>query len=230
MNVLMLSSSRFGEYEYLAYAHNWINTHLAGISSAVFIPYAGVTLSFDAYTNNVRRALPHIKITGIHESNDPKTTLQNASAILVGGGNTFNLLHLLYKHDLIPLIKNKVVHNTPYIGWSAGSNICGQSIRTTNDMPIVEPHSFAALKFVNAQLNPHYTDYVAPNFHGETRDQRLAEFCTLHPTVPVLAIREGTGLSLRNNRLSLLGDLNGFVFTAQDKISFDNNTDLSEYL
>ncbi|MFT5281854.1 MAG: dipeptidase E, partial [Yoonia sp.] len=177
-----------------------------------------------------RAALPTLRITGIHESDDPKAAMQNAQAILIGGGNTFNLLHLLYTHDLIEIIKHKVEQGTPYIGWSAGSNICGLSIRTTNDMPIIEPRSFDALHFVNAQLNPHYSNYVAPNFHGETRDQRLAEFCCLNPAVPVLAIREGSGLLIRNNKLSLLGTLNGFVFASQEKIPFNNTQDLTEYL
>lgn len=156
--------------------------------------------------------------------------IQQAQAILIGGGNTFNLLHLLYEHDLLDAIKHKVEQGTPYIGWSAGSNICGLSIRTTNDMPIIEPASFTALCFVNAQLNPHYTDYVAPNFHGETRDQRLAEFCTLHPTTPVLAIREGSALLIRDNKLSLLGEQNAYVFASQEKIAIDRSQDLTEYL
>ncbi|OFA30895.1 dipeptidase E [Glaciecola punicea] len=230
MNVLMLSSSRFGEYDYLAYAESWINEHLGAVKNVLFIPYAGITMGWDAYTVAVQSALQHLKVTGIHESDNPKMAIQNAEAILVGGGNTFNLLHLLYEHDLIDAIKHKVEQGTPYIGWSAGSNICGLSIRTTNDMPIIEPKSFDALHFVNAQLNPHYTDYVAPNFHGETRDQRLAEFCTLQPTVPVLAIREGSALLIRDNKLRLLGELNGFVFASQEKISFDNTQDLTEYL
>jgi dipeptidase E len=230
MNVLMLSSSRYGDYEYLAYAHDWINQHLGDISNILFVPYAGVTVGWDAYTDMVRAALPNMHVTGIHESDDPKTAMQSAQAILIGGGNTFNLLNLLYEHDLIDTIKHKVEQGTPYIGWSAGANICGKSIRTTNDMPIIEPPSFAALHFVNAQLNPHYSDYIAPDFHGETRDQRLAEFCILNPTVPVLAIREGTALLIRNNKLSLLGELNGFVFASQDKIPFDNTQDLTEYL
>ena len=230
MNVLMLSSSRYGEYDYLAYASSWINEHLEQISSALFIPYAGVTVGWDAYTDMVRAALPNIDITGIHECHNPRIAIENAQAILVGGGNTFNLLHLLYEYDLLSAIKLKVEQGTPYIGWSAGSNICGLSIRTTNDMPIVEPKSFNALHFVNAQLNPHYTDYVAPNFHGETRDQRLQEFCVLNPTIPVLAIREGSALLIRQNKLCLLGDLNGFVFASNDKIAFDQNQDLTEYL
>lgn len=230
MNVLMLSSSRYGDYAYLAYAKDWIDTHLQEVSDVLFIPYAGVTVGWDAYTDMVRAAIPEKNIRGIHEYDDPKSAVEEASAILIGGGNTFNLLHLLYEHDLIDTIKRKVELGTPYIGWSAGSNICGLSIRTTNDMPIIEPTSFDALRFVNAQLNPHYTDYVAPNFHGETRDQRLAEFCVLNPSTPVLAIREGSALLIRDNKLSLLGSLNAFVFSSNEKIAFSGEQDLTEYL
>lgn len=230
MNVLMLSSSRYGQFEYLAYAKEWIQEHLGSTTNLLFIPYAGITVNWDAYTDMVQTALPNTKVTGIHQTEDPKSALMQAEAILVGGGNTFNLLHLLYENELLDLIKLKVEQGTPYIGWSAGSNICGQSIRTTNDMPIIEPKSFNALHFVNAQLNPHYTDYVAPNHHGETRDQRLAEFCTLNRSIPVLAIKEGTALLIRNNKLTLLGELNGFLFASDNKIAFDNTQDLSEYL
>jgi dipeptidase E len=230
MKVLMLSSSRYGEYEYLAYAKDWINEHLDGVTKLLFIPYAGVTVGWDAYTDMVQAALPNTTVTGIHEAEDPKIAVMQAEAIIVGGGNTFNLLHLLYENELLDLIKLKVEQGTPYIGWSAGSNICGQTIRTTNDMPIVEPRSFNALHFVNAQLNPHYSDYIAPNYHGETRDQRIIEFCTLNRSTPVLAIREGTGLVIRDNKLSLLGELNGFVFSSDNKIAINSTQDLSEYL
>lgn len=230
MKVLMLSSSRFANFGYLEYAKTWIFDLLGDIDEVVFIPYAGVTVGWDAYTQMVQTALPSIKVVGIHQTDNPRTTIENAKAILVGGGNTFNLLHLLYENKLIDLLKKKVEHNTPYIGWSAGTNICGISIRTTNDMPIVEPASFDALHFVNVQLNPHYTDYVAPNHHGETRDQRLAEFCTLNPSTTVLAIREGTALIIHNHKLSLLGDLGGYAFSSSNKIPFDTRQDLSEYL
>ena len=230
MNVLMLSSSRYNEHEYLAYAKEWIDEHLGTVKNLLFIPYAGVTVSWNAYTDMVQAALPETSVTGIHETDDPKAAIMQAEAILVGGGNTFNLLHLLYENELLDLIKLKVEQGTPYIGWSAVSNICGQSIRTTNDMPIIEPRSFNALQFVNAQLNPHYTDYVPPNHHGETRDQRIKEFCTLNRSTPVLAIREGSALLVRNNKLSLLGKLNGFVFESDTKIAVDSTQDLSEYL
>lgn len=226
----MLSSSKFGEYDYLAYAKDWINDHLGDVSDVLFIPYAGVSIDWDTYTKVVQDALPHINVVGIHQVDDPTTAIMAANAIVVGGGNTFNLLHLLYENQVLDLIKLKVEQGTPYIGWSAGANICGQSIRTTNDMPIIEPRSFDALNFVNAQLNPHYSDYVAPNHHGETRDQRIKEFCTLNRSIPVLAIKEGSALLVRENKLSLLGELTGFVFESDHKIEFESSRDLSEYL
>lgn len=230
MNVLMLSSSKYANHEYLAYAKPLIDEHLADCEEAVFIPYAGVSLSHDVYTQKVQDALPQFKVRGIHQFDDPKSAIKTAQAVLVGGGNTFKLLHDLYEFELIELIVDKVKAGMPYVGWSAGSNICGLSICTTNDMPIIEPPSLKALSFIPVQLNPHYTDFVPPNHHGETRDERLAEFCILNPTVSVIAIREGSSLLLRNNRLSLLGTQNAFVFHSEHKLNIEPEQDLTEYL
>ena len=226
----MISSSRVNNGEYLHYSKDWMLEHIKPATEILFIPYAGVTISWDAYTQMVQEALPEVKITGIHQTDNPQTAIKQAQAILVGGGNTFNLLHTLYQYELIDLIKNSVKSGTPYIGWSAGANICGLSIRTTNDMPIIEPPSFDSFGFINAQLNPHYTDYIPPNFHGETRDQRLAEFCMLNPTTPVLGIREGSALCLKDNKLSILGDLPAVLFESHNKLAIDASQDLSEYL
>ncbi|WP_100641908.1 dipeptidase PepE [Alteromonas facilis] len=233
-HVLMLSSSRAGNEEYLAHARPLIDDHLSSAQNKVkhvcFIPYAGVSISYDDYCEKVSQALPHISITGIHSSDNPKAALQSADAVLVGGGNTFHLLHQLYQYDLLTSLQQRVESGMPYVGWSAGSNICGLSIRTTNDMPIIEPKSFNALGFVNAQLNPHYTDYQPPNHNGETRDERLFEFTQLNPQTPVLAIREGTALVRTGNRLTLQGSLDGFVFTGSDKSLIKPGDDLSDYL
>lgn len=230
MKVLMLSSSKYAEHDYLAYAKEWIVEHLTAAKTLIFIPYAGVSISWDEYTQKVQDALPMFSVRGIHQFDDPKSALEQAEGILVGGGNTFNLLHQLYENALLAPIQEQVKLGTPYIGWSAGSNICGQSIRTTNDMPIIEPASFKALNFLSAQLNPHYTDYVAPNHHGETRDQRIEEFCILNPNTPVLAIREGTALLIKDNQLTLKGELNGFVFIGSTKLTITSQQNLTEYL
>ncbi|MCF2946584.1 dipeptidase PepE [Paraglaciecola aquimarina] len=230
MQVLMLSSSRVGDESYLEHAIPMINAHLSGITELVFIPFAGVSISWDEYTNKVQTALPHLNIKGLHQFADAEIAIQSAQAIAVGGGNTFNLLHQVYEQELINAIKDKVNQGTPYIGWSAGSNICGNSIRTTNDMPIVQPKSFEALNLVPFQLNPHYTDYQPPGHNGETRAERIQEFCTLNPTTPVIGIREGCALLLQQNKLTLKGELEGVVFEAKSISILKPEQDLSHYL
>lgn len=226
----MLSSSKAGDGAYLATAIEHIDTHLGDVKEILFIPFAGVSIDWDSYTQMVQTALPHLKVTGIHQCENPKQALNEASAIAVGGGNTFHLLNELYKQDMLNLIQDRVTKGVPYIGWSAGSNICGNSIRTTNDMPIVEPPSFSALALVPFQLNPHYTDYQPPGHHGETRDQRLDEFCRINPQMPVIAIREGTALLRNGDRLTLKGKLPGKVFLADRVTIIEPEQDLSGYL
>lgn len=232
MNLLLLSSSRAGNSEYLAPYLPWITAHLGTIRTVLFIPYAGVTVSYDDYLAKVQQVLsPYaIEVQSIHQFADPRQAVSEAQAILVGGGNTFQLLHQLYQHDILTLIRNRVQSGIPYIGWSAGSNIAGATICTTNDMPIVEPPSFKALNLLPWQLNPHYTDYAPAGFHGETRDMRLAEFMLLHPETPIIALPEGTALQLSGNRLKLLGRAGGFKFLNSDKQPIAANEDLSALL
>ncbi|MBL4909822.1 MAG: dipeptidase PepE [Alteromonadaceae bacterium] len=240
-NLLLLSSSRVKSTGYLEHAKTLIKQHLVSaeqknqqtINEVLFIPYAGVTVSYDDYTAMVNSALQDLAITvkGIHQYKDAKTAIMQAQAIMVGGGNTFHLLQQLYQHDLISSIQNKVAQGTPYIGWSAGSNIAGASIKTTNDMPIVEPDSFTALNLVNFQLNPHYTDHNPPGHNGETREQRLAEFMVVDPQTAIVAIIEGSALQLKDDRLSLLItehiDDVGYLFKAGEKTQLSSKDDLS---
>lgn len=234
-HVLMLSSSRQGNDEaYLEHAKRYILAHLGNIRDLLFIPYAAVTQSYDDYVNAVASALPECNITGLHTAEDPIEAIANAKsnghAIVVGGGNTFHLLYTLYLQGLVTPLTHAISEGTPYIGWSAGANICGQSIRTTNDMPIVEPKSFNALNVVPFQLNPHYSDYHPPGHNGETRDQRLAEFSVLNPSTPVVAIREGTALTLSQQQLTLVGEKGGFIFLGNEKRLIAPNEDLTELL
>ncbi|MFQ3207759.1 MAG: dipeptidase E, partial [Glaciecola sp.] len=195
-----------------------------------FIPFAGVTMSWNDYTAKVQEALPFINVTGIHQYANAHDAIESAQAVLVGGGNTFNLLNELYNQGLMQAIQQRVIMGMPYIGWSAGSNLCGLSIKTSNDMPIIQPLSFDTFGFINAQLNPHYTDYVAPDFNGETRDQRIAEFCTLYPEVPVIGIREGSALLREGKKLTLLGQLDAVIFTGKQRKIIPTGSDLSIYL
>lgn len=233
-HALMLSSSRQGDEAYLEHARAHILAHLGDIRDLLFVPYAAVTGTYDEYVNKVAEALPECNVTGLHTVEDPVSAInhakENGQSIVVGGGNTFHLLSTLYAGALMVPIKHAIADATPYIGWSAGSNICGQSIRTTNDMPIIEPPSFEALNIVPFQLNPHYTDYQPEGHNGETRDQRLFEFTALNPTTPVMAIREGTALTLTNNKLTLVGEKEGYLFLGNDKSAIAPGADLTEFL
>ncbi|GAA5143858.1 dipeptidase PepE [Thalassotalea piscium] len=221
-NLLLLSSSRVGNTDYLTHALTMIKSHLGDVRAILFIPYAGVTVSNDQYTEMVTNALSSIEInvTSIHQYTDPVEAIMSAEAIVIGGGNTFRLLELLYDNDLLTAISTKIGQGTPYIGWSAGSNVAGLSIKTTNDMPIVEPKSFNALSLVNFQLNPHYTDFNPPGFNGETREQRLKEFMVVSPTTTIIGIVEGTALKCVDDKVTLIGENDGYIFKAGKKLTF----------
>lgn len=227
MQILMLSSSKANNSEYLAPCREMIQAHLGEITSCLFIPFAGITMTYDAYTQKVQDALPEYTITGIHQYADPIKAISEAQSILVGGGNTFHLLYQLQTQDLMPAIQAAVAKHTPYIGWSAGSNICGSSIRTTNDMPIIEPPSFTALGFVPCQLNPHYTDEHPEGFHGETRDERLSEFSALNPDIPVIGIREGGALIRQGDTLTLAPVNDGIQMLNGKKTQIPAGADLT---
>lgn len=228
-NLLLLSSSRVGDTPYLSHALDMIKDHLGEVSELLFIPYAGVTINYDEYTQMVQSALndKNIKVVGIHSHADPVNAVKNAKAIAVGGGNTFRLLHQLYENKLIDAIQDRVSHGMPYIGWSAGSNVAGATIRTTNDMPIIEPPSFNALKLVNFQINPHYTDYTPPGHNGETREQRLQEFMVLNPTTEIVGIVEGTALKMTGETITLIGGKAGYLFLDGKKTEIEDGYELT---
>lgn len=230
MNLLLLSSSRAGDSEYLESGQEAIYQQVAGCSNIVFIPYAGVTISNDEYSTKVQQALPDISIRGIHEWNIPLAAITEADAILVGGGNTFNLLYQLYRYDLVGAIKERVQDGTKYVGWSAGSNIAGSSIRTTNDMPIIEPPSFNALDLIPFQINPHFTNYQPPGHNGETRAERLAEFMQINPEMPIIAIPEGSALVVENKNYRIEGSGESYVFLNGHQIAVENDAHLQQLL
>lgn len=232
MQLLLLSSSRADNSDYLAPYMSWIASHLSGNDELLFIPYAGVSIEYDAYQAMVQQALLPlgITVTSIHQHSDARQAVMDAKAIAVGGGNTFHLLYQLYQQDIVQLIRKRVTEGVPYLGWSAGSNIAGASIRTTNDMPIIEPASFNALNLLPLQLNPHYSDYKPEGFHGETRDMRLAEFMQLHPATPIIALPEGSALKHDDGKLTLLGSKGGYLFQGGNKTPLAEHADLSAML
>lgn len=216
--ILALSSSEVGNEAYLQSAAPLIKEFLGNSAlSIAFIPFASVDKDHKAYANKVREGLVHLPytITAVDCSN-AKEVIEQSNAILVGGGNTFKLLHDLYEHDLISQVQQKVAAGIPYIGWSAGSNITGLSISTTNDMPIIQPPSFKAFAFFPFQINPHYYNTITEGFNGETRDQRLEEFLKLNPGVPVVCLPEGTGLKLDAEELKFIGQTSGFLLIMEE--------------
>ena len=229
--LLLISASKADNTPYLEHAKPWLSEHFAN-RRVLFLPYAGVTVSHQAYTDKVRHALAVTghTIDGIEDAQDPRLAIEQADAIAVGGGNTFVLLNTLYQLGLMDSLRRKIAAGTPYAGWSAGSNIAGLSIRTTNDMPIVHPPSFTALGLVPFQLNPHYTDFVPDGFHGETRDQRIAEFNAYDSHTPVVAIREGSALQITGRQMRMLGPKSGYVFTYSRKFDLAGNSDCSQWL
>jgi len=211
-HILAFSSSRTGNSAYLEMAvpaiDEFLNNPTANIA---FIPFASAGNDHEEYTAKVRAALPGTYTILTATQDNVTTVIAAADVIMVGGGNTFKLLHDLYATGALELIQQKVNSGTPYIGWSAGSNITGATICTTNDMPIINPGSFEALGFFPFQINPHYYNISVPGFNGETRDQRLEEFLQLNPQVPIVALPEGTALVLQNGHLQLTGSTAAFV-------------------
>jgi len=203
VTLLLLSNSRNPGGEYLAHALDAFRTLVDGVERAWFVPFAGVTVPWDEYTARVATALSPIgvRVTGAHVRPRPA----DGEAILVGGGNTFQLLAETRRRGLLPEIAARVRAGAPYAGWSAGSNLACPTIRTTNDMPIVDPGGFDALGLVPFQINPHYTDAMPPGHQGETRAQRLTEFVTANPDVQVLGLPEGTWLTVDAGATALHG-------------------------
>lgn len=209
---LLLSSSRVHGGGYLDHAEAEIKDHLQGVQRVLFIPYA--LQDRDAYADTARARFNTMGfgLDSIHEADDPQRAVTEAQAMFIGGGNTFRLLKTLYELDLIDLIRQRAESGMPYMGASAGSNVAGPTIRTTNDMPIVQPPSFNALDLVPFQINPHYIDADPGSTHmGETREQRLREYLEEN-TTPVVAIREPAMLYVENGVVTLKGKAPARIF------------------
>ena len=234
MKLLLLSNSTNPDEKFLSWPQKEIQSFLGNSPvSALFIPYAAVTFNFDEYEAKVEERFSewghHIR--SIHHAENPVGEVEKADVIIVGGGNTWQLVRLLHEQGLMEPIRKKVQSGTPYIGWSAGSNIACPTLRTTNDMPIVDPLGFDTLGLIPFQINPHYlrTEDHPQGFGGETRKQRIREFIEINPDIYVLGLREATLLRLEGNSLRLIGSRRARLFkkgkepqklSAQDDLSF----------
>ena len=216
MRLLLLSNAKSEGKGYLEHAGTWLRDFLpTSVNEVLFIPYAGVTKTHYDFVEQVTPVFAKLgaSVTGLHRAHDLVAAIRSAQAIVVGGGNTWNLLRELRAHRLVlPAIRQSVLAGVPYIGWSAGSNIACPTIMTTNDMPICDPGGFDALALVPFQINPHYLHGNPPGFKGETREERIREFGVLHPDSWVAGLREGTGFLIQEKSMRLLGDKECRIF------------------
>jgi dipeptidase E len=208
MRLLLVSNSTNPGEEYLSWPRKAIKDFLGDIpKKALFIPYAAVTFSYDEYEAKVAKVFSALgyTITGIHHAWEPVQAVEEAEIIVIGGGNTWRLVQQMREHNLMEAIKRKVESGTPYIGWSAGSNVACPSMKTTNDMPIVDPRGLSTLNLVPFQINPHYLDAHPEGHGGETREDRIREFLEVNPDTFVLGLREACLLRREDNDLQLIG-------------------------
>ncbi len=215
MRLLLISNSTTPGEPYLDYPKHEIKKFLGDKPvSALFIPYAAVTFSFDEYVVRVQERFKEIghSVRGIHTFDDPVKAICQAEAIVTGGGNTWQLVRMMHENRLMEAIRDAVVSGTPYIGWSAGANVACPTLRTTNDMPVIDPLEFDTINLIPFQINPHYLDANPEGHAGETREQRILEFLEINPGITVVGLREGTMLLREGDSLQLLGNRNARIF------------------
>jgi len=230
-NIIIASTSTLHGGDYLDYLLPELELHFKNCKTILFIPYARPSgITHDEYTDKVRSAFAKINIDvkGIHQFENPLEALEKAEGIFTGGGNTFLLVNQLYKNDIMNSLAETVKNGTPYLGTSAGSNICGLTMQTTNDMPIIYPPSFKTLGLIPYNLNAHYLDPDLNSTHmGETRETRIKEFHAFN-TVPVLGLREGSWIEVKGEKITLKGKLSARLFRQnQTPTEIDSESDLS---
>jgi dipeptidase E len=218
--IILASTSTLPGQDYLAYLQPVIRTLFAGISEIIFIPYARPGgISHDNYTSRAAGAFAAagIAVKGLHTFPSPAAALREAAGFFTGGGNTFLLVKQLHDLQLMNVLREEVEKGKPYLGCSAGSNIGGVNMQTTNDMPIVYPSSFQTMGLVPFNLNPHYLDPVPGLLHmGETRETRIREFHT-QQNIPVVGLREGSWIEVNGEEVSLRGELTARIFKAGEE-------------
>ena len=210
--ILLISNSTLYGSGYLDHAETEIRSFLGAVKRVLFVPFA--LHDRDGYTATAQKRFEKMgyELSSVHNASDPRQAVNDTDAVFIGGGNTFRLLKALYDFDLLDPIRERVAAGMPYIGSSAGSNVAAPTIKTTNDMPIVEPPSFNALGLVSFQINPHYLDPDPNSKHmGETREARLRQFLEENDT-PVAGLREGAILRIENGETILKGSTGARIF------------------
>ncbi|MBC5862457.1 dipeptidase PepE [Flavobacterium turcicum] len=214
-NAIIASTSTLANEDYLQYLLPELELLFSQCNTILFIPFARPGgMSHEEYTDKVKSAFAKInkKVVGIHEYDNPESAICNAEGIFTGGGNTFLLVSQLYKNKIMTVLADVVKKGTPYLGCSAGSNICGLSMQTTNDMPIAYPPSFQTLGIIPFNINPHYLDPDPRSTHmGETRETRIKEFHAYN-SAPVLGLREGSWIEVKSDKVKLKGPLTARLF------------------
>jgi dipeptidase E len=232
MQLLLISNSTNPGEAYLGWPRQYIGDFMKTTTAkkVLFVPYAGVTISYDNYEKRVAGVYRELgyEIYSIHREKDPVKAVVDAEAIAVGGGNTFYLVYMLHKLGLMKPIRERVLSGLPFMGWSAGANVACPTLRTTNDMPIIEPASFDCLNLVNFQINPHYLDVHPEGHGGETRQQRIEEFLAANPEVMVAGLRETSLLWINGKKNELMGRKNMRLFRhGQESKEFGPGSDVS---
>lgn len=214
--LLLISNSASPGESYLEKAGPDLNDFLteADREEVILVPYAAITYSYDEYVSKVNKALEPfgIKVHGLHTYDDPVAAIKQATAILVGGGNTWVLTATMQRLGLMEPICEAVSRGIPYSGWSAGSNVACPTLMTTNDMPIAEPERFRTLGLIPFQINPHYLDKAPEGHGGETRDFRIIEFITQNPDIFVAGLREGSRFLIQGDEIEVHGENNVRIY------------------
>jgi len=231
MKLLLFSNSTNPGEQYLEWATGYISDFYkkCGVKKILFIPYAGVTVGWDDYEAKVQAVFSKLglNIKSIHHSKNAVKAVMEAEAIAVGGGNTFQLLKLIQDNNIRGRIAERVRYSIPYAGWSAGSNLACPTLRTTNDMPIVQPKSFDCFDLLPFQINPHYLDANPVGHGGETRQQRIEEFLEANQSVTVAGLREASLLEVFDGKIELKGRKPMRVFNyKQEPAEFEPGADV----
>jgi len=232
MKLLLISNSTNPGEAYLGWPREYISKFMrtTRAKKVLFVPFAGVTIGWDDYKKRVAEVYAELgyETYSVHRESDPVKAVNEAEALAVGGGNTFYLVYMLHKLRLMQLIRDRVLQGIPYMGWSAGANVACPTLRTTNDMPIIQPVCFDCLNLVKFQINPHYLDAHPEGHGGETRQQRIEEFLAANRDVTVTGLRETSLFWINGDKIELMGRNNMRLFRyGQEPQEYEPGQDIS---